>query len=628
MMGAALEKFKQSILGLDGDALAGVAIGLFLEKQELEGKLSELREVQKGMVREYQALKDSLDKAEADRDALIRQNQLLTGVMALRTNDLFGRSTEKTEEILKKAVSGGGSGQGPENPIDEDAKDDGESPAVPDVDAMSVLEVRRLLKGLLGEKERKKKERGRRERDLSRLPVRESYVCNAGELDETYGPDGWGIVGWSRSRTVEHARSYSYLQITYTPEIETMSGRTLSPYRVEPLIEKSLVSPSLMSAILYDKYRMFVPYYRQENDPERFGIPISRQTMANWEIHICEELLRPVYDHLGELMKGFTYQHCDETPWLVVRDGRGPGTKGYFWVHLSGELLDGYRVAFISFELTRSAAHLVDFFGGVQHRICLTDDAFSAYFTVRKELPDVITLCGCLTHARRRFVNAILVMRIPSGIAMDKLSGFPEYRCVLMIARIYSVDETLKPLSADERLRRRKESVEPLFNEFMDYVKAVDTTEPGVSDVLRDAVEYTINHEEELRQFLRDGNVPIDNGACERLIRNIARLRVNSLFSTTKRGADASAVVMTLMLTARLNGADPYYYLKYLMEELPKHLYQDPAGYVDGMVPWADKYREYEKSERERLANSLSPPDSDVRPRIKRLKPRGGIRIA
>ena len=627
MMGAALEKFRQSILGLDIDALIGVAIGLFLEKQELEGKLSELQEMQKGMVREYHALKNSLDEAEADRDELIRQNQRLTGVTTLRTKDLFGRSTEKTEEILKKAVSGEGAGQAPENPIDEDAQE-GETSGSQDVDGMSGTEVRRLLKELLGEKERKKKEKGKRERDLSRLPVRESYICNVKELDEAYGPGGWGIVGWSKTRTVEHVRSCNYLQITYTADIETMAGQVLSPYRVEPLIEKSLVSPSLMSAILYDKYRMFLPYYRQEKDPERFGIPISRQTMSNWEIHICEELFLPVYNHLGELMKGFAWQHCDETPWLVVRDGRGPGTKSFFWVHLSGELLDGYRVAFISFELTRAAAHLLDFFEGVQHRICLTDDAYSGYFTARKELPDVITLCGCLTHARRRFVNAILVMRIPSGITIDELSDIPEYKCVLMIARIYSADEALKPLSADERLRERQTSVKPLFDEFMDYVKAVDTADPGVSDIFRDAVEYTINHEEELRQFLNDGNVPIDNGACERLIRNIARLRVNSLFSTTKRGAEASAVVMTLILTAQINGADPYYYLKYLMEELPKHLYQKPAEYVDAMVPWTDQYREYEKSERQRLVNSLSPPESDIRPRIKGLKSGGRIRTA
>ena len=123
MRGAALEKFMQSILCLDRDALIATASGLFLEKQSLEGKLSELQEVQKGMIREYQALKNSLEKAEADRDALIRQNQRLTGVTTLRTNDLFGRSTEKTEEILKRAVSREDAGQNPENPVDEDAED-------------------------------------------------------------------------------------------------------------------------------------------------------------------------------------------------------------------------------------------------------------------------------------------------------------------------------------------------------------------------------------------------------------------------------------------------------------------------------------------------------------------------
>ena len=192
-------------------------------------------------------------------------------------------------------------------------------------------------------------------------------------------------------------------------------------------------------------------------------------------------------------------------------------------------------------------------------------------------------------------------MRLSKDISADELKEIPEYRCLLMLAEIYREDGRLKFLDADERLEKRQETVKPLFDGFTDYIKGIDTADPGISDVFRDAIEYTLNHEQELRQFLSDGNIPIDNSAVERQIRYLARLRVNSLFSTTKRGADTSAVMMTLIQTAELNGADPYYYLKYLMDELPRHLYQDPSTFVKDMVPWSEKYREYEISERQKM---------------------------
>ncbi len=417
---------------------------------------------------------------------------------------------------------------------------------------------------------------------------------------------------------MERIRSTCYLQVTYTPIIETMQGQVLTPFWKEPLIEKSLVSESLMASLFYDKYQMFLPYYRQEHDPERFGFPISRQLMSSWEIRICESLFMPLYYYLRDLMRGFEYQHCDETTWMTVCDGRKPGAKGYFWVHLSGELLDGFRVAFISFELTRSASHLTDFFDGIDHPVHLTDDAYAGYYTAQKQFPDYLTICGCLTHARRRYVNAMLTLRLPSDITREELEELPEYACIIKISKIYSEDEKLKPLPAEKRLKVRQETVKPLFNDFIDYVKAIDMTDPYVSDTFRDAVEYTLGHEEDLSQFLNDGNVPIDNGACERLIRDLARLRVNSLFSKSVRGAKTSAVIITLMQTAELNGADPYYYMKYIMEGLPQHLYEDPSGYVSDMMPWTDRYRAYEQDEKQKVMDSFKPPDGTGKPKLRK----------
>lgn len=618
MMNAVLEKFRMSIQNESREALIEIAVDQFSRAESWKGRLKDFQEMQTGIVRDFQKLQEDYKRVSKERDELIQQNKHLTDTTTKHTNSLFGRSTEKTGDLLCRNICE--KEKDMEDPVDEDAADTvtGSSGAV-DTDSLTEPEVRRMLKDLLGEKVKKKKEKGKRDADLANLPVRETYLFDIDTLDRLYGKN-WRIAKWVKRRTVEHVRSCNYVQITCFPMIETQTLGLKSPFWSEPLIEKSLVSPSLMASILYDKYVMFLPHYRQEHDPERFGFPLSRQTISNWEEHICSELLMPVYDHLHTLMKGFHYQHCDETPWMVVRDGRKPGAKGYFWVHLSGELLDGYKVMYICFELTRAAAHLTEFFEGIDHPVFLTDDAYAGYYTAQKEYPEQLTICGCLTHARRRFANAILVMRLPKTITVDELKQIPEYRCILMIAEIYAEDEKLKPLSADERLKVRQEKVKPLFDQFIQYLETIDVNAPETSEVLKEAIGYTLNHETELRQFLNDGNIPIDNGSCERRIRNIARLRVNSLFSNTKRGAETSAVIMSLMQTADLNGADPYYYMKYLMEELPKHLYEAPEKYIDDMMPWSERYRSYEPAEKEHLIRYMSPPPGTAKPDIRTLR--------
>ena len=614
MMRAALEKFRESISDESREALIEIAVAQHSGWESCIGEFRDFKEMHTGVVRDFKKLQEEYKKVRAERDELFRQNSHLTEITTKQTNSLFGRSSEKTEDLFCRTAY---ENRDIEDPVDEDAPDT--ISEADDPDRLSETEVRKMLNDLLGEKKKKKKEKGKREADLAKLPVRENYLFDVDVLNQLYGDD-WRIARWVKRRTVEHIRSCNYVQINYIPMIETAAPGIHSPFWTEPLIEKSLVSPSLMASILYDKYAMFLPHYRQEHDPDRFGFPISRQLMCDWEKHICSEFLLPVYDHLRVLLTGFYYQHCDETPWMVIRDGRKPGAKGYYWVHLSGELLDGYKIMYIAFELTRAAGHLKEFYEGIDHPVFLTDDAYAGYYTAQKEYPEHLTICGCLTHARRRFANAVLLLRLPKDLSLEEMKQLPEYQCILMIAEIYAKDEMLKSFSADERLKERQQHVKPLFDEFIRYLETIDVNDPGISETLKDAVGYTLNHEQELRQFLNDGNIPIDNGSCERRIRNIARLRVNSLFSSTKRGAETSAVIMSLIQTAELNEADPYYYLKYLMEELPKHLTEASAEYMDDMMPWSKQYQEYELREKDRLLQSMLPPPGNEKPDVRKLR--------
>ena len=107
-----------------------------------------------------------------------------------------------------------------------------------------------------------------------------------------------------------------------------------------------------------------------------------------------------------------------------------------------------------------------------------------------------------------------------------------------------------------------------------------DETNPLYSDKLKDAIRYSKNQEKYLRRFLEDGNIPVDNGASERNMKPVACHRKNSLFIFSKKGADATMTIMSLIETAKANQAIPYYYLKYLFrKDVKRHLLQSRLRY-------------------------------------------------
>ncbi len=136
---------------------------------------------------------------------------------------------------------------------------------------------------------------------------------------------------------------------------------------------------------------------------------------------------------------------------------------------------------------------------------------------------------------------------------------------------------------------------------------------------MKDAIQYALNQEMYLRRFLTDGSIPIDNGIAERSVKPVALYRRNSLFSFSVKGAESMVTIFSMIETARANDADPYFYLKYLMEQMPKHLYNKGSEYMPDLMPWSEVYRRYEATERMNLVKAQAPP-SNERPRTPRKR--------
>jgi len=550
------------------------------------------------MAKDYQALKTKFEAAALERDQLKEKLTRIAEQNQLKIKDIFGRSTEKLPEIIDAALY-------------TENEDEAEAEIVD-----FPLESQRKIALLADAKERKvrgQKRIGKRDEDLSRLEQRSQFQLDIEALDKKYGKGNWRIAFWRNHRTVEMIPQSAYVLNDYSPIISVGLEHELKNIpNPDVLLKNSIASPSLVANILYQKFFLSLPLYRQEMAFENFGLILSRQTMCNWVIRFAFDLFGPIYDKLKELMLLIPYHQTDESTLLVNNDGRPAGSKSYVWVHTTSELLDTHPIVIFCYELTRGTDHLRKFYEDFNGHI--TCDAYCSYKVLESENPGVIFVCGCMMHMRRRYTNSLALID-KSKMSDAEILELPETKALMMIGAIYDADEALKSLSADERLEKRKEVVSPLVDEYFDFAEGIDTSDPFISNRLKDAVNYSKNQKEYLKRFLTDGNIPIDNGASERHIRPLSIGRKNYLFCDSIDGAEALAIMYTVVETARANNANIYFYLKYILEQMPRHMEGTDRSFIESMMPWSSEYQGYEQINTSGIKPEAPPGVFDSKPR-------------
>lgn len=143
----------------------------------------------------------------------------------------------------------------------------------------------------------------------------------------------------------------------------------------------------------------------------------SRLFAGNWVLRFSFEYFGPIYDYMQELLLCISYHQCDETTLRVNKDGRKAGSKSYIWVHITSELLDAGPIIFFCYELTRGTDHLRKFYEDFEGFISC--DAYCSYQVLEKEKQEVILVCGCMTHMRRRYVKALELID-KSGLSAEE----------------------------------------------------------------------------------------------------------------------------------------------------------------------------------------------------------------
>lgn len=428
-------------------------------------------------------------------------------------------------------------------------------------------------------RQKPKKRQGKREEDLSSLPVVViEHSMPEEELEERFGKNGF------KQLPDEVYRRYGFTPAKVEVEehhVKVYAGKKTDEIVRAPhpecLLRGSLVSPSLEAAVMNAKYVNAVPLYRQEQEFERYGLHISRQNMANWTIQCADRYLAVLYDYLHEKMYGYHVLQADETPVLVNKDGRPAGSKSFMWVYRTGRMYTDRQIVLYEYQKTRNASHPKEFLKDFKG-ICVTD-GYQVYHTIENERED-LKIAGCWSHARRRFDEA--VKALPKARQKESRA----YLALTMIQAIYREEKLLRDLPAEERKTRRQLSVRPLVEAYFTWAKENILKVPQKSKTW-EGFNYSVNQEKYLKVFLEDGDVPMDNNAAEQSIRGFCIGKKNWVMIDTVAGAKSSAIIYSIAETAKANSLKPYDYFEYLLTEIPKHLDDTDRSFLDDLLPWS-----------------------------------------
>ena len=329
------------------------------------------------------------------------------------------------------------------------------------------------------------------------------------------------------------------------------------------VIDKGVATAGLLAQVLVAKYADHQPLYRQEGIFERAGVAIPRSTLAQW-VGVCGVRLQPLVDALKAMLLERAVLHADETP-VAMLDARQGQDAPCLYLELQLDAIRWRARRSFTTSPTVAPRRIPSNFSkaGRGSSFATTTRGTRALFA------DGVTEVGCLAHARRKFSD--LWVNHKSPLAEEALKLF---------AKLYDVEREAQELSAEQRQRMRQLQSQPIADKLREWLllqrqKATDGT------AIAKAIDYSLGRWKALTRFLDDGALPIDNNWVENRIRPIALGRSNWLFAGSLRAGKRAAAVMSLIQSARLNGHDPYRYLKDVLERLPTQ----PASRIGELLP-------------------------------------------
>jgi transposase len=315
-------------------------------------------------------------------------------------------------------------------------------------------------------------------------------------------------------------------------------------------IDKSMASAGLLAAVIDSKFNRHMPLYRQEAMFHEAGLSVTRGTLSNWLIHSAK-LLTPLVKLMEDIIQTYDVAYADETTLQVLKEkGRAPSQQSYMWLFSGGP--PNKRVFVYQYHQTRSHQIPLDFFADFKGYVHA--DCYKAYVSLG-ELPSIQHV-ACLAHARRYFVDVVKASK-KEGLA---------HQVVKLFSKLYELEKKLKEQGAsiETIFNERQQLAKPIFNELKTLL---DESQLKVlpKSPLGTAVFYTLAHWDSLSRYLVDGRLEIDNNRSERAIKPFVIGRKNWLFHGNEIGANAGAILFSLIETCKQHQVDVFAWLKYTL---------------------------------------------------------------
>jgi len=514
------------------------------EKQHLPDDVHALQT----MVIESHKKLDSYDLEIKNYDL---ENRLLRERIALLTQQLFGRKSEKSLFL--------DDGYKPASLFKEESADTQSEPET--IEEITVPSHSRKKRG------RKKLPPSLRREEIVYDLSKEEKQCACGcEMSQ---------IGQETSERLEMRPAIFWVVRQIRPKYACKSCEGLDSaesggsVKIAPaplqLLPKSITTPSLLAHIMIGKFCDSLPFYRQQQQFLRLGFKLSRASMCIWAIkiaHICKPLIELL---VGDLLSGPLIQ-IDETTIQVLKEPDRPVTsKSYMWVFRGVLGPPGKDIILFSYQPSRSGTVAKEFLEGYQGYV--QTDGFVGYDFLDKQ-PDIVHL-GCWAHVRRKFADVL-----KANGKKDKTKGLGKAgKALKTIRALYAIERDVneRTLLPELVYQERQEKSKPILDKFEIWLKENAPKTPPNS-LLGLAYNYALKQWPRLTAYLENGILRMDNNLAENAIRPFVVGRKNWLFNDVPEGAEASAIMYSLIETAKANKLEPFQYLLYLFAKLPQVL--------------------------------------------------------
>lgn len=524
----------------------------------MDNPMQELLEEYKALVEELRRENEELRKTNAqllEQTRELNQNVAnLTETIEYLKRKLFGKSREKAEDPNQLNFF---------NEAEVTADETSPEPSVEEV------------KGY----QRERKPKSSRKDSYDGLPARE-VLCELSRKDRICPLCGeqMEVVGKKFVREeleiipakVQLVRYYQEVAACPKCKKEDDEFVTVAAETPTPLMKHSPASYSSVAWVMYQKYAMALTFYRMEQDWLQKGVKLYRQTMARWVIYCALHYLKPVFDRLHEYLLERDILHADEVPCQVLKEpGRKAEAKSYMWIYLTGND-GGPGIVLYDYHPGRKGEYAKEFLKGFRGYVHC--DGYSGYNT-----PEDIERVGCYAHLRRKFYDAIPVKEKADSRKLPAEVGV-EY-----CDRLFELERLYKNKSAEERKALRLKEEKPIVDNLYRWVNGLH---PVRGSKLATAVTYAKNQRANLENYFKDGRLELSNSAAERKAKSYVIGRKNFLFHDTVEGAEASAIVYSMVETAKANNLNIYRYLELLLMYMPDYI-DEPEG-IEDMMPWSE----------------------------------------